>query len=172
MAIDLTLKSNAITNREATPRVPNKPGIGGPGIVRQVQGYYASVPASLSATSVIRMCEVPAHAIIDRVWFASEAQTAGKFNIGVYKTNADGGAVVDDDFIATDVDCASAVVITDVTNESGTVTIAKQNQPLWQLLGVSTSPAPGTMYDMCLTVHTTDITTGTGAVGLKVYYTI
>lgn len=172
MAIDLTLKSTAITNREAAPRVANNPGIGGAAVEKFVQGYLASVTASLSITSVIRMVEVPAHAIVKEVKFASAAQTAGKFDIGVYRTNADGGAVVDADFFASAVDCASAVALTDVTNESGTNTIAKQNLPLYSALGVSTAPPPGTMYDIALTVVATDVTTGTGAVGLKVDYVL
>jgi len=172
MAVDTTLKSTAITNREASPRVINNVGIGAPGIVRAVQGYYAAVPASLSATSVIRMCEIDAFAVVHSITFASAAQTAGKFDIGIYKTNADGGAVVDQDFFATAVDCASAVVLTDETNESTTNTIAKQNQPLWQAAGVSTAPAPGTKYDLALTVVTTDVTTGLGAVGLKALYSL
>lgn len=171
MAIDLTLKSTAITNRETSPRVMNNPGAGAAGVVRQVQGYYASVPASLSDTSVIRMVEVPAHATVTRVTFASAAQTAGNLSIGAYRTNADGGAAVDMDFFATRIDCASAVALTDVTNESTTNTLAKQNQPLWQALGM-TEPAKGTMLDIAATVDTTAVTTGTGAITLKVEFTI
>jgi len=170
MAIDLTLKSVQITNREAIPRTMNNPGAGAPGVLRTVQGYLASVTASLSGTSVIRMCEIDAYAIVDRVTFASAAQGGGTFDIGVYRTNADGGAVVDLDFFATAVAVTSAVALTDVTNESTTNTTLKQTQPLWQALGM-TQPAPGTKLDLCLTVAT-DITTGTGAVVLKAHYTI
>jgi hypothetical protein len=171
MAVDLTLKSTAITNREATPRVPNNPGIGGGGVLRTTQGYIASVTASLSITSIIRFCEIPAHAIVDRVWFASAAQTAGKFDLGLYRTNSDGGAAVDVDFFASAIDCASAIVITDETNESTTNTIAKQNQRIWEAAG-ATEPSPGTMYDVAATVVTTDVTTGAAAMGVKVHYTI
>ncbi|MES2348485.1 MAG: hypothetical protein V4641_13060 [Pseudomonadota bacterium] len=172
MGIDLTLKSTAVTNREAVPRVLNNPGAGAASMRRHVQGYFASVTASLSATSVIRMCEIDAHAIVTDLTFASAAQTAGKFDIGVYRTNADGGAVVDQDFFASDVDCASAVVLTDVLNESTTNTLLKQTQPLWLAAGMTADPGPGTMLDLCLTVHTTDITTGTGAVILKAGYVL
>lgn len=172
MAVDLTLKSTAITNREASVKVLNSPGLGAPGIVRSVQGYLASVTAALSITSIIRMCEVPAHAIVQSVAFASAAQAAGKFDIGVYRTNADGGAVVDADLFASAVDCASAVVLTDVTNESTNYTLAKQNQRLWEAAGMSTEPAPGTMLDIALTVVTTDVTTGAAAVILKAQYTV
>jgi hypothetical protein len=166
-----TLKSVSITNREANPPVANNPGAGGASPTKYISGYLASVTASASAGSTIRMCEVPAHAVITDLVFASAAQTAGKFDIGVYRTNKDGGAVVDQDFFASDVDCASAVVLTDVLNESGTNTLAKQTQPLWQALGM-TEPSPGTMLDLVLTVHTTAITTGTGAVILKAKYVI
>jgi hypothetical protein len=117
------------------------------------------------------MCEVPAHATVSRVTFASAAQTAGNLSIGAYRTNADGGAVVDMDFFASRIDCASAVVLTDVTNESTTNTLAKQNQPLWQALGM-TEPAKGTMLDIAATVDTTDVTTGAGAIILKVEFVI
>jgi hypothetical protein len=171
MAIDLTLKSPSITNREATPRVLNNPGTGGSGVLRLTQGYLASVTASLSATSVIRLCEIDAFAVVESVTFASAAQAGGTIDLGLYKTNADGGAAVDSDFFATAIAVTSAVVLTDETNESTTNTIAKQNQPLWQAAGVSTAPAPGTKYDICATIAT-DITTGTGAIGVKVRYTI
>jgi hypothetical protein len=152
--------------------VANNPGTGAPGVLRIVQGYFASVTAALSSTSVIRLCEIDAYAIVDSVEFASAAQGAGNLSIGVYKTNADGGAAVDADLFASRIDVASAVAITAVTNESTNNTILKQNQPLWQAAGVSTAPTPGTKYDVCATVDTTDVTTGTGAIGVKVRYTI
>lgn len=168
MAIDLTLKSVAITNREATPSVFNSPGAGGASKLKTVKSQLASVTAALSITSVIRLVEVPSNAIVSAVYFQSAAQTAGKFDIGVYRNNADGGAVVDADLFASAVDCAAAVVRTDVTNESTNNTIAKQLQPLWQAAGLSTDP--GGTLDICATVVTTDVTTGTGAIMAEVQY--
>ncbi len=168
MAIDLTLKSVAITNREATPRVLNNPGLGAGARLKCSIGYIASVTAALSITSIIRLCEIPSNAIVTRVEFQSAAQGAGKFDLGLYRNNSDGAAVVDQDFFATAVDCASAVVITDDTNESTTYTIAKQSQPIWQASGMSVDPKSS--LDVCAVVVTTDVTTGTGALGVKVYY--
>lgn len=168
MAIDLTLKGVEISNREATPRVLNKPGLGEGAVEKTAYGYLASVPASLSITSVIRLVSIPSNAIITGLYIQSAAQTAGKFDVGLYRTNGDGGAVVDQDFFATAVDCASAVVITDVLNESGTNTIAKQSQPIWQAAGMSADPK--SQLDIALTVVTTDVTTGTGAISLRVKY--
>jgi hypothetical protein len=168
MAIDLTLKSVAIANREANPRVLNNPGLGEGARLKCAIGYLASVTAALSITSIIRLVSVPSGAIVTRVEFQSAAQGAGKFDLGLYRNNTDGGAVVDQDFFATAVDCASAVVITDDTNESTTYTIAKQSQPIWQASGMSADPK--STLDVCAVVVTTDVTTGTGAIGVKVYY--
>ena len=168
MAIDLTLKSVAITGREASPMVKSNPGIGGSSRLRDVYSHLLSVTAALSITSVIRMCEIPSNCIVREVIFQSAAQGAGKFDIGLYRNNRDGGAVVDADFFASVVDCASAVVRTDVTNESTTYTIAKQDQQIWQAAGMTSDPQ--STLDVCLTVVTTDVTTGTGAVGLSVEY--
>ena len=168
MAVDLTLKGTAITNREATPRVLNAPGLGEGAIEKCAYGYLASVTASLSITSVIRLVSVPSNAIVTKVEIQSAAQTAGKFDVGLWRTNGDGGAVVDQDFFATAVDCASAVVTTDVTNESGTYTIAKQAQPIWQAAGMTSDPK--SQLDIACTVAATDVTTGTGAISLRVKY--
>lgn len=171
MAIDLTLKSVAISNREASPRVINNPGGGAAGIVRQIYGHLASVTASLSATSVIRLVEVPSNAVVTSVRVSSGAQTAGKFDIGVYRTNADGAAAVDQDFFTTDLDCASAVVDQECVMKATSVnTIAKRSQPLWQAIGMTSDPK--CTLDICATVHTTDVTTGTGALGALVTYVL
>lgn len=168
MAIDLTLKGSEITNREATPRVLNKPGLGEGAVEKCAYGQIASVTAALSITSIIRLVSVPSNAIITDLRLSSGAQTAGAFDIGLYRTNGDGGAVVDQDFFASAVSCAAAVVNSDVLNESTTNTLAKQAQPIWQAAGMSTDPK--SQLDICATVATTDVTTGTGALALRVRF--
>jgi hypothetical protein len=167
MAVDLTLKSVQITNREASPRVLNDVGSGGAGIVREVFGHLASVTASLSISSIIRLCEVPSNCRVSSVRIHSGAQTAGAADVGLYRTNADGGAVVDADFFGSAVSLASAVPDTELLTESGVVTIAKMAQPLWQAAGLSADPK--CMFDVALTV-TTDVTTGAQPVGAHVRY--
>ncbi len=168
MAIDLTLKGTAITNREATPPVLSNPGLGVGGIEKCAYGYLASVTASLSITSIIRLVEVPSNAIVTDLRLTSAAQAAGAFDVGVYRNSKDGGAVVDADLFGSAVSCASAVVNSDVLNESTNNTIAKQSQPLWQAAGLSVDPK--STLDIALTVATTDVTTGTGAIALRVRY--
>lgn len=168
MAVDLTLKGTAITNRESTPPVLNAPGNGDGADEKCAYGILASVTAALSITSIIRLVQVPSSAIVTDLRLSSAAQTAGAFDIGVYRNNKDGGAVVDQDFFASAVSCAAAVVNVDVLNESTTNTLAKQAQPLWQAVGMSADPK--TDLDIACTVATTDVTTGTGAIALRVRY--
>jgi hypothetical protein len=170
MAIDLTLKSTALVNREATPRVFNDPGQGAGGRVMCAVGHLASVTASLSITSVIRLVMIPSNAIVIRVDFQAGAQGAGKFDLGLYRTNADGGAVVDADYFVSAVDCASAVALADIQTESTVNTMAKQSQQIWEAAGMTADPKSN--LDVALTVVTTDVTTGTTAVAVKVWYIV
>lgn len=167
MSIDLTLKSTAITNREAVPPVLNTAGAGAAGILREVMSSLQTVTASLTTTSIIRMVEVPSNAVISQVMLYNAAQASGAVDVGVYRVNKDGGAVVNSTLFATAVDISAAIDGTDITNESTSNTIAKRTQPLWQAAGLATDP--GGTLDIALTVATS-VTTGTGAIALKVRY--
>lgn len=168
MAVDLTLKSQLITNREATPRVFNSPQNGGEGVLHEAFGYLAAVPAALSITSVVRLVEVPSNARIVSVVGRAGAQGAGKFDVGIYQTNANGGAVVDADLFASAWDLASAVKSTELLDESTEFTIAEMAKPLWEVLGLTADS--NRMYDVCATVVTTDVTTGTTGISVAVRY--
>lgn len=167
MAIDLTLKGTSMTNRQASPRVLNNPGRGEGAAQKCVVGYLLSVPAALSATSIIRLIQVPSNALITDLRISSAAQTAGATDVGVYRTNNDGGAVVSAAFFATAVSLAAAVANVDILNESGTNTIAKQDQPLWQAAGMTADPKSD--LDIACVIST-DITTGLGALQLRARY--
>lgn len=168
MAIDLTLKSASITARDATPPTAQNPGSGGVANIKFVQGYIASVTASLTTTSIIRLVQVPAHCYIKEIKLYSGAQTAGAFDIGLY--GAPNGAVIDADYFGSAVSCASQVNGTDVLHESTVATIADRILPLWEAAGVSTEPAKGTMYEIAATCATTDVTTGAAPLGIEVWY--
>lgn len=168
MAIDLTLKSVSITNRDATPRVYNNPGLGHGATEQCAFGHLAAVTASLSITSIIRMFEVPSNCIMTDLRISSQAQTAGAFDVGLYRTTADGGAVVDQDFFASGVSAAGILLNVDVLAESTVYTIPKQAQRLWEAAGMTADPK--CMLDVALTVAATDVTTGTGAIALRGRY--
>lgn len=169
------VKSTPVTNSDAVPAVPNTTGEGGPGYLREVSGYLTA-PASASADSTFRFVRVPTTAVVKSVVVSSEAQGAGKIDVGVYypatgKTaKADLAAnAIDQNFFASDVDLASAVQPTDVTFQAGAGYLRSEiNTPLWSALGLSSDP--GGFFDIVGTVHTTAVTTGTGVATLSVRY--
>jgi len=164
MAVE-TVKSASVTNLDAAPRVPNTAGRGAAGYLWQINDY-ALVPAAASVTSKFFLVRVPCDIVLKELIFAADAMAAGKFDLGLWysASSTDGtpaankGLVIDQDFFASDIDCASAVAPTDVTNESGNYPLQNRNQPLWQAAGLSAMP--GGFFDIIAVVHTTAVTTG------------
>lgn len=176
MAVD-HVKSTFVTNLDAVPVVPNTAGEGGPAPLKSVDGYATAV-ASSSVGATYQLCRVPSNSKIKSIVFESEAQTAGKFDLGVfYATDGVGGkpasllvaAAISAALFGSAIDCAAAVTPTDVTNESGTYTLDKRTMPLWQAAGLSADP--GGNFDIVASVITTAVTTGTGKFGIRVSYT-
>lgn len=169
------LKSTAITNLDAGTAV--SAGRGAPGRIHSVSGYV-TVSASMAAGSTYRLVRVPSNCVVKQVLFESEAQGAGKFQVGVYPSDSttDGtnaaapNTATNVNLFANDIDCASAVTQADKTYTSGaSYTLDKRNQPLWQAAGLTSDP--GGFLDIVATVHTTDVTTGTGKLGVCVNFT-
>lgn len=176
MAVD-HVKSTPITNLDTSPAVANTAGEGGPAPLKSVSSGNVVGVASSSINATYQFCRVPSNAKVKQILFASEAQAAGAIDIGLYyATDGEGGqptsllaaAAIDQDFFASAVALTSASQATDVTNESGTNTPDKQNQPLWQAVGLTSDP--GGYFDIVGTL-TTAITTGTGKMGMTVNYT-
>lgn len=166
------LKSASITNLDASPRVANTTGIGASGSQKSVDDYVTAV-ASDSTTSTYRLVRVPTDIKLKSLMFESEAQGAGKFDVGLYYSDdtrdgtsaANSGAVIDQDLFATIIDCASAVTPIEIIMESGTFTMDKRQKPLWQAAGLSSDP--GGFFDIVATCATTAVTTGTGKIGAR-----
>lgn len=139
----VALKSSAITDHTAVPRVPVSPSKGADCKLVEVAGLVTPA-ADDTAASTYRFCRVPSNACIRGVFIsAADATTAGTMDIGVYATKQDGtiGAVKDADLFA------SALAMTggpynnsDQTNESGEYTYAEQVKPLWEVLGETVDP--------------------------------
>lgn len=166
--------SQSITNSDSTPRVANQAGVGAGG-AGQRSGDYVTVPAAAAAGSVFRLVRVKSNVVVQSLTFESEAQGAGKVQLGVYYADdqrdlapgnsANLGLVVSGAvqfFSQGDIDCSSAVTPTNYCRCS----INNKLIPLWQALGLATDP--GGKFDICATVHTTDVTTGTGRLGIFV----
>ncbi len=173
------LKSTSITNLDTIPVLYNTSGAGGAAMMRTINDFAVALAAD-AAGSTYQLVRIPTTAVVKAVVFESEAQGAGAVDIGLYYSDAtnDGtpsakqGLVVPSpgiNFFATDVNIASAVTPTNVTNQSGNYNLSLRNEPLWQAVGLAADP--GGYFDVVATVHTTAVTTGTGRLGVLVDYT-
>ena len=171
-----TVKSNAIANDAATPPVLNDP-IVDKGIVHQSEGYVQTASATDGAGSLYKMCKVPSNARVSEVKFQSDALGgSGAVNVGVYYpeyiplgaglVSSLAGTAIAATLFASALSVASAVAETNITNQSGNNTIAKQELPLWAAAGLSADP--DIELDICVAVST--VIASQGYVGLKASY--
>ena len=166
MAVEL-LKSVVITNRDAKPSVLND-GRLERSTSKAAEGY-ATPSATASIASIFTLISLPSTAIVQQLYLTNGAVTSAAANIGVYRPTAiDGtaGAVVSVSLFAAAVSLAVAGNNTDVTNQSTTYTVAKQDQPLWQAAGLTADP--GGTLDISVTL--TAAATASAAVKLLCFY--
>jgi hypothetical protein len=170
------LKSQVITNRDATPMVLTDAFLKG-GNAKEASASITTNGSADAADSIYRMVPVPSHARVSKVTLQSDALgSACALDVGVYwptfipvgagLSAANQSVVIGTAFFASAVACSAALVLTEVTNESTTNTIAKQQQPLWQALGLATDP--GIDLDVC--IHVQAAVAAAGDIGLKVSY--
>ncbi len=165
MAIANT-KSTAVSNRDASPRVPSPAHLVRGPLFEAVGTVEIAVVDD--DTSVYRMARLRSSDRVSQLTVFNDAITGGIFDLGLYRTADDGGAAVDADLFgsALSLNGASAVG-TDVVFESAATDIAKIEKRLWELLGLSADPQID--YDVALTGSTVGATAGT--VSLRVRFT-
>lgn len=161
--------SASITNRNATPRVLNNARLTGAPLMSATERVVLTNGVD-GVASIHRLFEIPANAVISRVFVsAPDIGTTTVTDVGLYRTTADGGAVVDADFFASAyVLNAGAVDNVDITRESTVITPANRHQAVWQILALTADPQ--VRYDVALTL--TGAADGTGSVDVTVQYTI
>lgn len=164
----VTVKSAAITNRDATPRVANN-SIVEAGILRESIGSVV-VTTGNTSTSQYRFCQIPSNARISQVFLQSDDMgTATVADFGLYDTTDNGGAVVDADFFGSAVSLKDgALNHSAIEHESAVIDVPEAEQMIWQLLGLSADPKK--FYDVVATL-TADSDAG-GDMALKVQYVI
>jgi hypothetical protein len=163
-------KSSLITNVTASPQVVNSPSLGAPSRLMETAGYLTPAADDTQA-SIHRFVRLPSNARVSEVLFSTaDASTAGAFNLGIYKTADNGGAVVDADLFASAFDLSGGPFNNyDLTYESGEYTYAESVKPLWEVLGLTSDPC--VEYDVVATISTTYNGAGTAQL-LKVRYVI
>lgn len=161
-------KSTVITNRDASPRVINSPA-GAQGNLRCFTGTLETVNGD-DIASTYNFGSIPSNAIpVQVLLYCDDVGTTTIADVGLYKSTADGGAVVDADFFASAVSLKDgALNAVDVTHESGVYNIDDAEKPLWSGLGLSTDP--NLVYDVVLTL--TAASDAAATVTLKCVYAI
>ena len=167
----VTVKSGVITNRDATPRVVNA-GALVKGALKQAIGTAEAANGDSIASKYI-LAQIPSNAAGEIVKLYCDAITTCAGDIGIYRTTADGGAVVDVDFYASAQSLATAITTgTEVQHEADATDagvgfgLADLEKPLWQRLQLTADP--NVIYDVVVTL--TAAAGSAGTIGLRVQY--
>lgn len=162
----VTVKSSSITNRDATPKVLSN--------ARQTRANeqhardVVAIANGDSATSKYLVAQIPSNAVVSSVKeSAPDIGTTTTFDVGLYRTTLDGGAVVDADFFKAAVVVNAGATSKVEVSQGNIITPANALQPLWQLLGLTADP--NILYDIVLTL--VGAADGAGSVLIEVDYT-
>lgn len=144
----VTQKSTSITNVDAGDLNPNYKSRG---VLREAVDTIELANGD-SIGSTYRMFRVwSGWRVSDLIVDSDDIGTTTAGDIGLYRSNADGGAVVDADFFASALVLnAGALSGSNVTHESGVVDVANKGKRLWEQLGLTADP--GYWYDVVLTL--------------------
>lgn len=144
----VTQKSTSITNLDAGDLNPDYKSRG---VLREAVDTIELANGD-SIASTYRMFRVwSGWRVSDIIVDSDDIGTTTAGDIGLYRTNADGGAVVDADFFASALVLnAGALSNSNVTHESAVVDVANKGKRLWEQLGLTADP--GLWYDVTLTL--------------------
>ena len=143
----VSLKSTQITNRDATPSVRSNAVQGNP--VQHARGVISGGVAD-SIASKYTFCSIPSNAKVTSVRLTSTGTgTVGATDIGLYKTTAAGGAVVDADLFASAQLLTTALTKSELIFESAVITKANSEKAVWEHLALTSDP--GITYDVVAT---------------------
>lgn len=160
-------KTNLVTNLDATPPTMNPLYLMG-GVLREQVGT-AEIAAADDDTSTYRLGRVHSSWRISQLTLFNDAITSGAvFDVGLYATAEDGGAVVDANAFADNISLTSASLTgTELLFEGGSaVGVEDIEQQVWQMAGQSSDP--NQWYDIVFTGDT--VGSGAGTVSLRTRY--
>lgn len=156
-------KSQGITAQDAFTTVNSNIQQGG---TRSDVGV-APVANGDSIASVIRLVRVQSNARISDAWLFTTAITGAAGDVGLYRTAADGGAVVDADFFIAAQSLATASPGLNVIG-GNVLAPANREKRLWEALGLTADPV--TYYDVAVTL--TAAATAAGTLGIELKWSI
>jgi hypothetical protein len=163
----VTVKSNAITNRDATPVAISNGRING-GEMLHARAVLAIANGDSVGSKYLGV-SLPSNAVPVSVRLsAPDIGTTTAADVGLYKSTRDGSAVVDADFFkAAVVLNAGAIAKSELVN-GNVITLANGEKAIWDALGLSADP--NLQYDVGLTL--TGAADAAGTVLLEVDYVV
>lgn len=160
-----SLKSTVITNRDATPVVLSNASLANARLHEAIGSV--TITSGKTTGSKYTLAQVPSNCRVSQLLVSCPALSASSAaDFGVYRSTADGGAVVSAALFGSAIDLSSALSNLDITNESTNYTLDKQEQPLWQAAGLSVDP--GGVLDIVAT--TTATNAAGGLLGIKIRF--
>jgi hypothetical protein len=170
------LKSTFITNRDATPKALTDAYISG-GETKVSQGWVKT-GASDAAASTYILASVPSNARLDSLDFQCDSLGSGcQVNIGAYYptfipagTGLAGSlanTAINSSVFASAQSCSNAVARTNLITQAN-LEPWQQEQPLWQMVGLTSDPGPELSIDLVVSVKVA--TAAAGYVGLNAKY--
>lgn len=146
----VNVKSTQVTNADASQQSLGKQLNQG-GRLRSKCDTLA-VTSGDSAASVFRFFRIKSSdRVVELIMDSDDIGTTTTYDLGLYRTAADGGAVVDADFFASAVVVnAGALSHQHVTRESAVVDIINKGKALWEQLGLTADPQ--LYYDLAATL--------------------
>ena len=168
-----SLKSNLITNSDATPAVHNNVAQSG-GRVRIQMDNFEWVGATLTADAdFARLCRVPTNARLINFTTWNDTLDGGSslvIDMGVYESGAD--TVVSSDCIVDGSTAFQTASLAQGIEHVGLVAADLTNlgKPLWEVAGVSADP--GGTYDICMTAQAAAGSDATGTVSFRILYAV
>jgi hypothetical protein len=160
-------KCNNVTKLDATPRVMNPTYLMG-GILKEQVGTV-EIAAADDNNSVYRVGRVHSSWRISDIVRYNDAITSGAdFDVGLYDTAENGGAVVNINCFADAVSLVSASVTgtKDLYEAGSDVGVEDIEQRVWEMAGLTEDP--GKFMDVCYTGVT--VGSGAGTLSVKIRY--
>lgn len=157
-------KSTAVTNADAVPAKPSPLHISDGRVYERVG--TVEVAAADTDDSVYRMVRVHSSERVSQIDLFNDAITSGSvYDLGLWDTAENGGAVVSQELWASDVTMVSArATPTELTYEATATNIDKIEKRLWELLALTADP--NKYYDIAF--KATTVGSGAGTISLRV----
>lgn len=169
----VTVKSQAITDQDASPRVAPQAGKGAGSREKYIDGL-AAVANGDSIGSKYLLARVPSNIYVKELMLWCPAITTCAADFGVYYASRQedigagqvAGAVITAAFFAAAQSLAAVLNGTQIITQT-TYTLANRQKPLWEALGLTSDP--GGKFDIVATL--TAAAASAGSIYIKANYT-